>query len=111
MLQSHCCIGLFPLFEKENPKWTRACEAKNVARVSAKGRTVYIAQDLWPRPESVRSNAFPHFQNPPIGWMAPRMRITTMDRYVHVTSESLDQAVRLFESNRVSDIKVHAEMA
>ena len=36
---------------------------------------------------------------------------TTMDRYVHVTSESLDQAVRLFESNRVSDIKVHAEMA
>ena len=29
---------------------------------------------------------------------------TTMDRYVHVTSESLDQAVRLFESNRVSDI-------
>ena len=26
---------------------------------------------------------------------------TTMDRYVHVTSESLDQAVRLFESNRV----------
>ena len=32
-------------------------------------------------------------------------------RYVHVTSESLDQAVRLFESNRVSDIKVHAEMA
>ena len=25
--------------------------------------------------------------------------------------ESLDQAVRLFESNRVSDIKVHAEMA
>ena len=24
---------------------------------------------------------------------------TTMDRYVHVTSESLDQAVRLFESN------------
>ena len=36
---------------------------------------------------------------------------TTLDRYVHVTSESLDQAVRLFESNRVSDIKVHAEMA
>ena len=29
----------------------------------------------------------------------------------HVTSEPLDQAVRLFESNRVSDRKVHAEMA
>ena len=27
---------------------------------------------------------------------------TTMDRYVHVTSESLDQAVRQFESGRVS---------
>ena len=27
---------------------------------------------------------------------------TTMDRYVHVTFESLDQAVRLFEPNRVS---------
>lgn len=26
---------------------------------------------------------------------------TTMDRYVHVTTESLDQAVRQFESNRV----------
>ncbi len=26
---------------------------------------------------------------------------TTMDRYVHVTTESLDQAVRLFETNRV----------
>lgn len=25
-----------------------------------------------------------------------------MDRYVHVTSESLDQAVRQFESGRVS---------
>ena len=32
-------------------------------------------------------------------------------RCVHVTSESLDQTVRLFESNRVSDIKVLAEMA
>ena len=27
---------------------------------------------------------------------------TTMDRYVHVTSESLDQAVRQFESGKVS---------
>ena len=27
---------------------------------------------------------------------------TTIDRYVHVTSESLDQAVRQFESGRVS---------
>ena len=27
---------------------------------------------------------------------------TTMDRYFHVTSESLDQAVRQFESGRVS---------
>ena len=27
---------------------------------------------------------------------------TTMDRYAHVTSESLDQAVRQFESGRVS---------
>lgn len=25
---------------------------------------------------------------------------TTMDRYVHVTTESLDQVVRLFETNR-----------
>ena len=28
---------------------------------------------------------------------------TTMDRYVHVTTDSLDQAVRQFEKNRVSD--------
>lgn len=28
---------------------------------------------------------------------------TTMDRYVHVTSDSLDQAVRQFENNRVLD--------
>lgn len=35
---------------------------------------------------------------------------TTMDRYARVTSESLDQAVRQFESNRVSEIYAHAEM-
>ncbi len=29
---------------------------------------------------------------------------TTMDRYVHVTTDSLDQAVRQFEINRVLDI-------
>ncbi|MBE6574570.1 MAG: site-specific integrase, partial [Ruminococcaceae bacterium] len=29
---------------------------------------------------------------------------TTMDRYVHVTSDSLDQAVKLFENNRVLDV-------
>lgn len=28
---------------------------------------------------------------------------TTMDRYAHVTSDSLDQAVKQFENNRVSD--------
>ncbi len=29
---------------------------------------------------------------------------TTMDRYVHVTTDSLDQAVKQFEINRVLDI-------
>ena len=29
---------------------------------------------------------------------------TTMDRYVHVTSDSLDQAVKQFENNRVLDV-------
>ena len=28
---------------------------------------------------------------------------TTMDRYVHVTRDSLDQAVKQFENNRVLD--------
>ena len=36
---------------------------------------------------------------------------TTMDRYVHVTTDSLDQAVRQFESKGFSDIKLNAKMA
>lgn len=28
---------------------------------------------------------------------------TTMDRYVHVTTESLDEALRQFEANRVAE--------
>ena len=35
---------------------------------------------------------------------------TTMDRYVHVTTESLDDALRQFEANRVAESKKKKKM-
>lgn len=39
---------------------------------------------------------------------------TTMDRYVHVTNESMEEAIKTFETNRVeegSNMQLHAELA
>lgn len=35
---------------------------------------------------------------------------TTMDRYVHVTTESLDEALRQFEANRVAESEPFEKM-
>ena len=40
------CIGASSHSEKGVSEWVKVCEAKNAARVSARERTDYIAQDL-----------------------------------------------------------------